>query len=99
MVLSFVFAVVISRELTFYVICPPPEGAMAERTSILAYVTFNGVVCGFLYPLVVHWTWSKSGFASIFNKDPSITPVLDFAGDAPVHILGGICGMNMCHML
>ncbi len=33
------------------------SGAMAERTKFSSYLIFSAVMCAFIYPIVVHWTW------------------------------------------
>ena len=33
------------------------SGAMAERTKFASYLIFSAVMCAFIYPVVVHWTW------------------------------------------
>src|SRR5690606_29815095 len=33
------------------------SGAMAERTKFSSYLIFSTVMCAFIYPVIVHWTW------------------------------------------
>lgn len=39
---------------------------------------------GFIYPIVAHWVWAPSGWLANLGYS-------DFAGDGPVHLLGGVC--------
>ena len=57
---------------------------MAERVNINAYLLFSFILTGFIYPVVVAWTWgggwlAKKGFT-------------DFAGSGIVHLCGGVAG-------
>ena len=68
------------------------SGAMAERTKFSAYLIFAAVMCGFIYPVVVHWTWGQ-GFIA---QDISFGDALgysDFAGSGVVHMTGGIAAL------
>ena len=68
------------------------SGAMAERTKFSAYLIFAAVMCGFIYPVVVHWTWG-GGFIA---QDISFGDALgysDFAGSGIVHMTGGIAAL------
>ncbi len=62
------------------------SGAMAERTNILAYVLLTLFNCMFTYPIVAHWVWHPEGWLNVLGAR-------DFAGDGPVHILGGLMGL------
>eukprot|EP00729_Bicosta_minor_P010357 gene10357-11184_t len=62
------------------------SGAMAGRTQLAAYLIYSIVVTGFIYPVIVHWTWS--GNAWLADKG-----YLDFAGSGIVHVSGGIAGL------
>lgn len=63
------------------------SGAMAERTKFIAYLIFGAIMCGFIYPVVVHWTWGGGLIADI-NIDGAVYS--DFAGSGVVHMTGGI---------
>ena len=68
------------------------SGAMAERTKFSGYLIFAAVMCGFIYPVVVHWTWG-GGFIA---QDISFGDALgysDFAGSGIVHMTGGIAAL------
>lgn len=41
---------------------------------------------GFIYPVIVHWTWSQNGFL----KELGYT---DFGGSGVVHLMGGTAGL------
>jgi Amt family ammonium transporter len=63
------------------------SGAMAERTKFWSYVVFSAVMCAFIYPVVVHWTWGGGLIADIQIGDAVFS---DFAGSGIVHMTGGI---------
>ena len=67
------------------------SGAMAERTSITAYLIYTSILTAFVYPVIVHWVWSSDGWLSAFN-DNAILKVMDFAGSGVVHMTGGVAG-------
>ena len=61
------------------------SGSLAERVNINNYLLFSFFMTGFIYPIVVAWTWGSGwlyemGFA-------------DFAGSGVVHLTGGIAGL------
>lgn len=61
------------------------SGCLAERTQIISYVIFSLFITGFIYPIVVHWTW---GGGWLYQED-----FLDFAGSSIVHLVGGLSGL------
>ena len=63
------------------------SGAMAERTKFWSYVIFSAIMCAFIYPVVVHWTWGGGLIADI---DINGAVFSDFAGSGIVHMTGGI---------
>jgi Amt family ammonium transporter len=63
------------------------SGAMAERTKFGAYLMFSAVMCAFIYPVVVHWTWGGGLIAGMSIGDAVYS---DFAGSGIVHMTGGI---------
>ncbi len=63
------------------------SGAMAERTKFVSYVIFSAVMCAFIYPVIVHWTWGGGLIADI-NINGAVFS--DFAGSGIVHMTGGI---------
>jgi ammonium transporter, Amt family len=66
------------------------SGAMAERTKFSAYLVFSVVMCAFIYPVVVHWTWG-GGLIAQLNFDDAVYS--DFAGSGIVHMTGGIAAL------
>ena len=66
------------------------SGAMAERTKFSAYLAFSLVMCAFIYPVVVHWTWGGGLIAQMSIGDAVYS---DFAGSGIVHMVGGIAGL------
>jgi Amt family ammonium transporter len=66
------------------------SGAMAERTKFISYLIFSAVMTGFIYPVVVHWTWGGGLIADIEIGDAVYS---DFAGSGVVHMTGGIAAL------
>jgi len=60
---------------------------MAERTKFSAYLVFSAIMCAFIYPVVVHWTWGGGLIARINIGDAVYS---DFAGSGIVHMTGGV---------
>ncbi|MEG6586234.1 ammonium transporter [Dendrosporobacter sp. 1207_IL3150] len=58
------------------------SGAVAERMKFGPYIVFSFVATVLIYPLAGHWVWTADGW---LNK----LGMLDFAGSAVVHSLGG----------
>ena len=70
------------------------SGAVAERCSMAAYAGYSAFLTGFVYPVVVHWVWSPTGWLSAWkasgNKAAWLNVgVVDFAGCGVVHMVGG----------
>lgn len=70
------------------------SGAVAERTSYYAYVIFTTIMTGFIYPVVVKWTWGGGWLSADsdwnYIKDHAY---VDFAGSGIVHMLGGTAAL------
>lgn len=58
------------------------SGAVAERMKFAPYIIFSLLATVLIYPLAGHWVWNSGGW---LNK----LGMLDFAGSAVVHSLGG----------
>lgn len=66
------------------------SGAMAERTKFTSYLVFSLIMCAFIYPVVVHWTWGGGLIAQLNIGDAVYS---DFAGSGVVHMVGGIAAL------
>lgn len=58
------------------------SGAVAERMKFSPYIVFSLLATVVIYPLAGHWVWSSNGWLNQLG-------MLDFAGSAAVHSLGG----------
>lgn len=58
------------------------SGSVAGRMKFSTYMIFSFVNTA-LYCIPAHWTWSKDGWLYEIG-------FVDFAGDGPVHLLGGV---------
>lgn len=61
------------------------SGAMAERTSLRAYMLYSVIITGVIYPISGHWIWGAGWLAD--------KGFWDFAGSTVVHSVGGWAGM------
>ena len=68
------------------------SGSVAERCNPTAYLIFSLFVTAFFYPIAVHWIWSENAW--LFDLG-----FRDYAGCAPVHMLGGISGLTGAFIL
>jgi len=71
------------------------SGGVAERINFHAYAIYSVFLTSIVYPVVVYWTWSGSGW--LYGGEDAITDIgyYDFAGSGIVHMTGGIgalCG-------
>ena len=62
------------------------SGSLAERVNMYAYVFFALVLTGFVYPVVVAWTWGGGWLTEL--------GYYDFAGSGIVHMVGGVAGLT-----
>ena len=58
------------------------SGAVAERMNFKAYVIIAALIALVIYPVSGHWAWNSGGW--LFELG-----MLDFAGSAVIHLLGG----------
>lgn len=65
------------------------SGAVAERCTLQAYLAYSFFITAWIYPIVVYWVWSGSGFLSTGKK----YQLIDFAGSGVVHMVGGFSGL------
>jgi len=72
------------------------SGAMAERTKFSSYLVFSTLMCAFIYPVVVHWTWGGGWIAGMNVGDAVFS---DFAGSGIVHMTGGIAALMGAYFL
>ena len=70
-------------------------GAIAERVTFTAYLTYATVLIGFVYPCVVHSAWNVDGWAAAWREEDLLLDcgLLDFAGSGVVHMTGGIAAL------
>ena len=61
------------------------SGSLAERAKIENYLFFSMFMTGFIYPVIVSWTWGKGWLFNLGYQD--------FAGSSIVHLCGGISGL------
>jgi Amt family ammonium transporter len=60
------------------------SGGVAERVQIRGYVVLSSIMTGLIYPVVVAWTWSTTGWLNGVGAG-----YMDFAGSGIVHMTGG----------
>jgi len=72
------------------------SGAVAERCTLTAYLTYSTLLIGIVYPIVVSVAWGGNGAFSpwLGSDDPNDyflkCGVVDFAGSGVVHMTGGV---------
>ena len=57
------------------------QGALAERTQLFAYLIISALLAGFVFPIILAWTWGQGWLASYGFHD--------FSGTGIVHLVGG----------
>jgi len=77
------------------------SGSVAERCRLDAYFFYTLCLTLWVYPVVVHWMWSNTGWLSPFNENISAINggVIDFAGSGVVHMVGGWSGLCGAYFL
>lgn len=58
------------------------SGAVAERMKFGPYIVFSFIATAIIYPIAGHWIWNPGGWLAKMG-------MLDFAGSAVVHSVGG----------
>mmetsp|Transcript_17348 Transcript_17348/g.44451 ORF Transcript_17348/g.44451 Transcript_17348/m.44451 type:complete len:456 (-) Transcript_17348:906-2273(-) len=73
------------------------SGAIAERCTVHAYLALSTLMPGWIYPVVVHWAWSGTGWldASVVGG----AGLLDFAGAGVVHLTGGTAALMGAYLI
>ena len=70
-----------------------PTGAMAERVKYSAVVITSFFISMFLYPLFANWVWGGGWLATLGTNFGLGHGVVDFAGSAVVHSMGGMLAL------
>ncbi|HBI04423.1 MAG TPA: ammonium transporter [Paenibacillaceae bacterium] len=67
------------------------SGAVAERINFRSYLLFIIGMTGIIYPISGHWVWGGGWLGQM--------GMLDFAGSATIHALGGFSALAAAKML
>lgn len=70
-----------------------PTGAMAERVKYSAVVITSFFISMFLYPVFANWVWGGGWLSKIGVNFGLGHGVVDFAGSAVVHSMGGMLAL------
>jgi len=65
------------------------SGSVAERVQFFAYFVYSIIITAWVYPIVTHWAWDKTGWLTLMGYK-------DFAGSGVVHLLGATCALVAC---
>ena len=77
-----------------------PAGCVAERFNFNAYLSYTFLISAWVYPIIVHWVWSPTGWLSAFSPSAILgSGMIDFAGSGVVHMTGGFAGLIGCIMV
>ncbi|MNI11306.1 Ammonium transporter NrgA [compost metagenome] len=68
------------------------SGAVAERINFRAYILFTIAMTGLIYPIAGHWVWAANGWLGKLG-------MVDFAGSAVIHSLGGFAALAAAWMI
>lgn len=71
-----------------------PTGSMAERVKYSAVVITSFFISMFLYPLFGNWVWGGGWLATLGKNFGVGHGVVDFAGSAVVHSMGGMLALS-----
>ncbi|MPM37397.1 hypothetical protein SDC9_84011 [bioreactor metagenome] len=71
-----------------------PTGSMAERVKYSAMVITSFFISMFLYPLFGNWVWGGGWMATLGQNFGLGHGVVDFAGSAVVHCMGGMIALS-----
>jgi len=71
-----------------------PTGSMAERVKYSAYVIIAFYISIIAYPLFANWVWGGGWLATLGAKFGLGHGVVDFAGSAVVHSMGGMMALS-----
>lgn len=69
-------------------------GATAERMNFKGKILYTIIIAAFIYPIVVHWVWSGTDGAFLYNMG-----YRDFAGSSVVHMVGGILAVTGAYFI
>lgn len=64
------------------------SGAVAERTTLVAYFSYTILLSTIIFPIGSHWVWSSNGTNWL-----ALQGFNDFAGSAVVHLVGGTASL------
>jgi len=64
------------------------SGGVAERVKSQTYGAYSFVMAGFIYPVVVAWTWGYGWLITLGGVG-----FMDFAGSGIVHLTGGVSAL------
>lgn len=69
------------------------SGAIAERARFTTYALYSFIFSAIIYPPIVHMVWG-SGILTLGSSNSVLgIGAFDFAGDGPVHMIGGWAGL------
>lgn len=71
-----------------------PTGSMAERVKYSSYIMIALFISMFLYPLFGNWVWGGGWLATLGQNFNLGHGVVDFAGSAVVHCMGGMIALS-----
>lgn len=72
------------------------SGSMAERTHMVAYLTYAAAMGGVIYPVIAQAAWGSEGsflYSQFHGKFSDNSRYHDFAGSGVVHVTGGVSAL------